>query len=55
MSAILWDIFTGSAPYREVVLRSLHPAFIAGLCWSLIAGNWLIGKNARAARKPHGR
>lgn len=53
MSSVLWDIFTGSAPYREVFRHSLHPAFIAGLFWSLIAGNWLPGKNGRAARKPH--
>jgi CRP-like cAMP-binding protein len=25
MSKVLWDIFTGSAPYREVFLRCLHP------------------------------
>ncbi len=28
MSMILWDMFTGSAPYRDVFLRSLHPYFI---------------------------
>ncbi len=27
MSAVLWDTFTGSAPYREVFVRTLHPAF----------------------------
>jgi flavin-dependent dehydrogenase len=54
MSNILWDIFTGSAPYREVLLRSLHPAFIAGFCWNLIAGNCLPGKGGRPVRKLHG-
>lgn len=29
MSMILWDTFTGSAPYREVFLRSMHPLFLA--------------------------
>lgn len=53
MSSVLWDIFTGSAPYREVLGRSLHPAFIAGLFWSLIAGNRLPGINAGARRRPH--
>ena len=53
MSSVLWDIFTGSAPYREVLWRSLHPAFIAGLCWSLIAGNWPSGKNRRVTRNLH--
>jgi flavin-dependent dehydrogenase len=27
MSAVMWDTFTGSAPYREIFLRTLHPAF----------------------------
>lgn len=39
MSSVLWDVFTGSAPYREVLVRTLHPAFIGGLLWNLIAGN----------------
>lgn len=28
MSSILWDTFTGSAPYRDVFVRTLHPLFI---------------------------
>ncbi len=28
MSMVLWDMFTGSAPYREVFLRSFIPGFI---------------------------
>ncbi len=39
MSGVLWDVFTGSAPYREVLMRTLHPTFIGGLLWNLIAGN----------------
>jgi flavin-dependent dehydrogenase len=35
MSAVLWDIFTGSAPYREIFLRTLHPAFWTRLLWHL--------------------
>ena len=31
MSAILWDTFTGSAPYRDVFARFFHPAFIGGI------------------------
>jgi flavin-dependent dehydrogenase len=31
LSRVLWDLFTGSAPYREVMLRTLHPGFAAGL------------------------
>lgn len=28
MSGVLWDTFTGSAPYRDVFLRTLNPAFL---------------------------
>jgi flavin-dependent dehydrogenase len=40
MSEVLWDLFTGSAPYREVFFNTLHPAYIGGLLWNLVAGNW---------------
>ena len=30
LSMIMWDTFTGSAPYQEVFLRSMHPKFLAG-------------------------
>jgi flavin-dependent dehydrogenase len=39
MSEVLWDLFSGSAPYRDVFLRALHPAYVADLVWNLIAGN----------------
>ncbi len=31
MSMILWNVFTGSEPYRAIVLRALHPGFLARL------------------------
>lgn len=37
MSSIVWDLFTGSAPYRDILLRGLRPGFIlsfAGYCLS---------------------
>jgi flavin-dependent dehydrogenase len=37
MSTVLWDIFTGSAPYREIFLRSLKPVFLLSLLWNTIA------------------
>jgi CRP-like cAMP-binding protein/flavin-dependent dehydrogenase len=43
MSMILWDMFTGSAPYRAVFLRSLHPGFIASFLW-----NTLLALNRKA-------
>jgi len=38
MSTVLWDIFTGSAPYREVFLRTLHPLFWGRLLWEIVSG-----------------
>ncbi|MBI4282976.1 MAG: cyclic nucleotide-binding domain-containing protein [Chloroflexi bacterium] len=35
MSRVLWDMFTGSAPYRDVFYRCLHPAFLGRLAWSI--------------------
>ena len=38
MSTVLWDTFTGSAPYREVFARTLHPVFLAQLLADVIVG-----------------
>jgi hypothetical protein len=46
MSQALWDVFTGSAPYRRVVTRALHPGFAVHLLWSTLAAGW------DAARRP---
>jgi flavin-dependent dehydrogenase len=35
LSMVLWDTFTGSAPYREILLRTLAPQFIFRLCGDL--------------------
>lgn len=37
LSTILWDVFTGSAPYREILWRGLHPEFLARLSWNLLS------------------
>jgi flavin-dependent dehydrogenase len=39
MSMVLWDLFTGSAPYREILRRAIHPAFLGRFLWSVIIGN----------------
>jgi len=31
MSSLLWNMFTGSAPYTEIFLGALHPGFIGNL------------------------
>jgi flavin-dependent dehydrogenase len=38
MSGVLWDLFTGSAPYREVLTNTLHPGFIVHIVWNLVIG-----------------
>ncbi len=37
MSTVLWDTFTGSATYREVFGRTLHPVFLGRLARHLTA------------------
>ncbi len=36
MSQVLWDMFTGSAPYREILTRTIHPRFLGRLGWELM-------------------
>ena len=38
MSGVLWNMFTGSAPYRDVFFNSLHPGFLYGLARSIAVG-----------------
>jgi hypothetical protein len=33
LSGVLWDTFTGSAPYRSVFWRTLHPLFVIRLVY----------------------
>jgi len=35
MSRVLWDMFTGSAPYSDIVTLAMHPRFLARLTWEL--------------------
>ena len=61
MSNVLWDVFTGSAPYHEILMRTLRPSFPATLAWNVIAGNApgrKLGKapsaTARREERPQG-
>jgi flavin-dependent dehydrogenase len=40
MSGILWDMFSGSAPYRDIFLRMLHPACAARFAWAFVQSVW---------------
>lgn len=39
MSSVLWDTFTGSAPYRDVFTRTLHPSFLGRLLREMAVGS----------------
>jgi flavin-dependent dehydrogenase len=36
LSMVLWDMLTGGAPYLDVLLRTLHPVFLARLLYYLL-------------------
>jgi hypothetical protein len=40
LSTALWDMFTGSAPYREVLWRMVHPVFLGRFFWNLFIELW---------------
>ena len=44
MSIVLWDMFTGSAPYRDTFFRTLDPRFFGRLIWDSALA---IGGNGR--------
>ncbi len=40
MSSLLWNMFTGSAPYTEIFVGALHPGFIGNLTLNFVANMW---------------
>jgi hypothetical protein len=40
MSGVLWDMFSGSAPYTDIFLRMLRPAFLVRFAWAALASLW---------------
>ena len=50
MSSVLWDTFTGSAGYRNILLRFLNPKLLLHFIWSIISAN-LILKNFKYDEK----
>ena len=57
MSGVLWDLFSGSAPYTDVFLRTLHPAYLGSLLWNSLVANLpgaMIGTgHARSEGRDH--
>jgi flavin-dependent dehydrogenase len=52
MSGVLWDMFTGSASYLDVFLRTLHPVFLGRLVGNLTLCLW--PRRWARRRKPSG-
>ena len=50
MSGVLWDVFTGSAPYRDVLVRTMKPAFPLTLAWNVAASS-VEGVSDRATKE----
>jgi flavin-dependent dehydrogenase len=47
MSGVLWDTFTGSAPYQDVFRRFVHPVFLARLAWETLSGSFRDASQGR--------
>lgn len=45
MSLVFWDMFTGSSPYQEIVMRAITPPFLGTLAWRTATG--LVSRNGR--------
>ncbi len=35
LSMVMWDMYTGSAPYGRIILRTFHPGFIVRFLWDM--------------------
>jgi len=46
LSMVFWDTFTGSAHYRDVFLRTLHPSFLGRFLWDIAAGFWPLNRDS---------
>jgi flavin-dependent dehydrogenase len=40
MSGVLWDMFSGSAPYTDIFLRMIRPGFLVRFAWAAVASLW---------------
>lgn len=51
MSTVLWDTFTGSAPYRDVFRRAVRPAFVSRLAWGIVADSLSMNRLRQRRKK----
>jgi len=47
MSMVLWDMFTGSAPYLDIFKRTLHPKFLGVFIWYIALAFFGIDQRTR--------
>jgi len=47
LSSILWDTFTGSAPYKNIFIRFLNPAVILPVSWNTMIAFFTKFKKTR--------
>ena len=40
MSSLLWNMFTGSAPFTEIFYAAIRPGFIGNLAYNFVAQVW---------------
>ncbi len=52
MSALMWDMLTGGAPYGEVLMRALHPSFWTRLLWNALVALISPDGNEQATDRP---
>ncbi|HEY3312789.1 MAG TPA: cyclic nucleotide-binding domain-containing protein [Anaerolineales bacterium] len=52
MSALMWDMLTGGAPYREVLMHALYPSFWTSLLWNALVSLLFPNGNEQSADKP---
>jgi flavin-dependent dehydrogenase len=51
MSSLLWNMFTGSAPYTEMFRGTLRPGFLANLARSAAVGMMPGGRGGKTSRR----
>lgn len=52
MSALIWDMLTGGAPYGEVLRRALYPSFLTHFLWNALVSLIFPNGNDQDADKP---
>ena len=49
MSMVIWDMLTGGAPYKEVLLRTLNPVFLIRFLWGMVVSLFSRDEGDQAA------